>query len=119
MSVELKLTIQMQQEVLQVLNDTSGSWHCSANWEDDFEVGGLSRFQRCTHCSKVITLLIVAVWDADWKGEDLDNMAVMSVISIFCWQSMITEYVPRIENQLADALSCNELPVFLLLIPSV
>ena len=82
-----------------------------------------------------------AVWGAGWRGQRIqfncDNMAVVSVLSSgYCKErfmahmlrclfflearhdfSIVAKHVPGINNWPADALSRNELPVFLQLIP--
>ena len=139
--------IRVQQEVRQVWSDASGSWGCGAylenkwfqlRWED---YPGFK--DACIAAKELLPIVAAAaVWGAGWRGQRIqfncDNMAVVSVLSSgYCKErfmshmlrclfflearhdfSIVAKHVPGINNRPADALSRNELPVFLQLIPS-
>ena len=139
--------IQTHQNVLVVWSDASGSWGCGAYWENKwFQLrweDHPSFRDACIAAKELLPIVVAAAaWGASWKGKRIqfncDNMVVVSVLSSgYCKEksmahmlrclfflearhdfSIIALHVPGKDNRSADALSRNELSIFLQLTPS-
>lgn len=127
-----------------ILSDASGSWGCGAYWEGRwFQIPWPQSWESTNIAPKELIPIVmaVAVWGPYWTGQRIrcqcDNMAVVFSVNrgtardpqlmrllrtlfFFCALHRITVsacHIAGVLNASADALSRNNLPLFLSLNP--
>lgn len=136
-----------EKPTIEVWSDASGSWGCAAFWDNQwFQLQWKDFLEFAEVCIAAKELLPIvtaaAIWGREWRNGRIcfhcDNMAVVKTIkSGYCKEpymahmlrclffleakfnfSIVAQHVPGVNNQPADALSRDQLPLFLQLKPT-
>ena len=127
-----------------VFTDASGSWGCGASWEDRWFKAPWSTAWLSVNITikeMVPIILALAVWGQQWASQHVqihsDNMAVVEIVRakssrdrkvmhlLRCMHFFMARHdirltavhVPGVSNSRADALSRNNVPLFMQITP--